>query len=178
VRGVGYIFSEFFFEYINIYCNILLSIEIISNIIINTIAMFLPYFVKYAIGYCNFYYQLGYGIIFYIYFFRRYKAKKKKITTFYGNSISNWILFNGVIFKNFLFKQPFVSYILTHLKIGKNSFKYAFSTKLRNKQITHQFFNRIFVFFKNSFLYIWTPIFKKSSYISFVNLLKRFNKRK
>jgi len=37
----------------------------------------LPYIIKTVIGYCHFYYQLGYGLVFYIYIYRRYRANKK-----------------------------------------------------------------------------------------------------
>ena len=87
---MGYIFTEFFFDTFKSYVYLSLVLHNLVFLFSDLIVNVLPYVVKYLIGYCNFYYQLGYGVIFYIYFFRRHKAKKlKNWNSFYNDSISN-----------------------------------------------------------------------------------------
>lgn len=75
---MDYIFTEVFFESFKIYINIILLIELCIQTILALLSDILPIIVKYLIGYCHFFYQLGYGLIFYIYLYRRHKAKKTK----------------------------------------------------------------------------------------------------
>lgn len=139
-----------------------------------------PYFVKYLIGYCHFYYQLGCGLIFYIYMFRRYKAKKtKNWKSFYGNSVSNWFLISVTFFKNSFFTKQFFLFIgqkiLLYIKIINIWLIIFFKDNINYKLFkthTNKYFNKRYIF---SF---WTPIFKKSSYINFYTFLNKFIKRK
>lgn len=138
----------------------------------------LSYFIKYLIGYCHFYNQLGWGLVFYIYFFRRYKAKKtNNNSTFYGNSILNWVELNFI----YLLRQTPPKNIIAFFKS-----KYSFVSAV------------IIFFFKNTYKgtinlfklaqwykalqkpsnVSWTPVFKKTSYINILTFLKRFTKRK
>jgi len=150
-----------------------------SNTLLDAVSTTTPYIVKYIIGYCHFYYQLGYGLIFYIYFFRRYKAKRaNNWKSFYGNSILNWFLLNISIFNKFLFNRNFIVYT-------KNTIVKAFQVSkfLLNQQITKNItLNKIsttLVMLNRKYkLNNWTPLFKRSSYIWFTTFLKRFTKRK
>jgi hypothetical protein len=73
--GVDYIFTEIMIEFINTPFKL---INIFFSALLSTLSITLPHIVKNFIGYCHFYYQLGYGLVFYIYLFRRYRAKKNK----------------------------------------------------------------------------------------------------
>lgn len=176
---VDYIFTEFFFDFFKFYISLVILFENIINFVFSLSNDILPRIVRALIGYCHFYYQLGYGLIFYIYFFRRYKAKKyNNWKTFYGNSFLNWAFFNLSIFNKFIFNRNFLIYLKTLLAKSyqimlfllnlKNNSTF-FSTKL--KYIIKYNFN------KNIYI-AWTPLFKRSSYILFLTALKRFNKRK
>lgn len=135
----------------------------------------LPYFVKYLIGYCHFYYQLGYGLIFYIYFYRRYKARKtKNWKTFYGNSVTNWFLFNTSIFIKFIFTKKFAVYVYTLFTLTKKSFVFLCSLSTSYLTTSKMKFKKLSKLINFKLNFIWTPIFKKTSYISILNSLKRF----
>jgi hypothetical protein len=174
---VDYIFTEFFFNFISLYINLNTYVEFVFFSIFQLLNYYLPIFIKSLIGYCHFYYQLGYGLIFYIYIYRRRKAKKtKNWRSFYGNSIPNWFYFNISIFNKFLFNRNFILYLKS--KITKHyTITLFWLNNLSNKDTI---LNKIKTLKKiNLFkLYSWTPLFKKSSYISFLTLLKRFTKRK
>lgn len=161
-------------SYISFY---LIIDEIMTAFWVN-VGLFLSLFVQKLIGYCHFFYQINYGFAFYIYFYRRYKAKKtKNWSTFYGNSVPNWLLLNVSIFNKLFFNRNFLLYVKT--KVAKTIKIVLFllhtetlrgvipKTTVRYKNAVSRYFN-----------VIWTPIFKKSSYISFVTFLKRFSKRK
>ena len=176
---MGYIFTEYFFDFFKIYVNISILLTNIVLLILTLIIYISPYIVKYIIGYCHFYYQLGYGLIFYIYIYRRYNSKKySDWSSFYGNSNSNWVLFNISVLNKFIFSINFITLIKTIitksyviLKFWANEFiiDTAMFTKL--KIVFNSNYNKIV-------LYNWTPLFKRTSYISFFSFLKRFSKRK
>lgn len=176
--SVGYIFTEAFFDIFKSYIHLNVLINSIISIILSVTKNVLPYLVKNLIGYCNFYYQLGYGIIFYIYIFRRYKSKKyNNWNSFYGASISNWVLFNTALFNKFIFSVNFNLYVKTILTRSAlivffwfdNFNKSAHVCKTRNVLNT---------FIQKNTNYIWTPLFKRTSYIAFFTFLRRFTKRK
>lgn len=174
---MGYIFTEYFFDFFSMYLNITIWV---NNVILFTLALIssvLPYAVKYVIGYCHFYYQLGYGLIFYIYIYRRRKAKKTNDwSSFYGESASNWVFFNISVFNKFVFSRAYVTlikqlFITTYLSAQfmlVQFFKKSISTRTKLINFVK----------KNLVLYNWTPLFKRTSYISFFTFLKRFSKRK
>lgn len=176
---MGYIFTEYFFDFFKIYVEINVVITNIFIIGLFFIKSILPYIVKYLIGYCHFYYQLGYGLIFYIYIYRRYKAKKtNNWNSFYGDSILNWVLFNVAIFNKFLFNRHFLVYLKTlivkswliiNFWVDEYLLKSVYVTKIK---YTRTLFKKKYNF------YNWTPLFKRTSYIAFFSFLKRFSKRK
>ena len=179
IYGVDYIFTEFMFTFLNIYVNLNSHLESAFNVLLVWLSHSLPVLVRYSIGYCHFYYQLGYGLVFYIYIYRRRKAKKKSNwQTFYGNSILNWALFNTSIFNKFVFNRNFVSYLKAKLTKTISIFSFWFSSNFKKNTNAVKFF-KLLSYYSNSInLQIWAPIFKRSSYISFLTLLKRFTKRK
>jgi len=176
---VDYIFTEFTVEIYKYYINLYAIMLTISYNITEVFSLILPFVVKSFIGYCHFYYQLGYGLVFYIYIFRRYKAKKNKNWKhFYGNSIINWLIFNFSIFNKFVLNKNYIIFIKTHLSSTIIIIKFLVD---RLESIT-VFYKKVKKLHKSIFLtsikYVWTPVFKKSSYISFLTFLKRFGKRK
>jgi hypothetical protein len=164
---------------LRLFTSVSIFFDNVFNFLLNALSVSLPYVIKYLIGYCHFYYQLGYGLIFYIYFFRRYRAKKvNNWKSFYGNSVLNWLLFNISIFNKFLFNRSFIIYIKTLIIKLIQVTQFA----IQNSLSTNTYFNRsshiLFIIYKKINLYSWTPIFKRSSYIWFTTFLKRFTKRK
>jgi hypothetical protein len=176
---VGYIFTEYFFDFFKAYISINILLTDIISVGLVLISSMLPYLVKYLIGYCHFYYQLGYGLIFYIYIYRRRKAKKlNNWNSFYGDSISNWILFNLAIFNKFIFNRNLIVLLKTiaiKSYLIVNFWIFAFLSKSVRVTKTVNLYNSV----KKQYLfYNWTPLFKRTSYISFLSFLKRFSKRK
>lgn len=158
-----------------------LSINIWLNNVISFTLVFissvLPYAVKYVIGYCHFYYQLGYGFIFYIYIYRRRKAKKSNNwSTFYGDSIANWVLFNISVFNKFLFSRMYITLIKQYIVKFFVTLNFVKTMQLQKSERNMTKFTNFVR--KNLILYNWTPLFKRTSYISFFTFLKRFSKRK
>jgi hypothetical protein len=176
---VDYIFTEYLVDILKTYTQINFLFENMLSFALTTISTTLPFVVKYLIGYCHFYYQLGYGLVFYIYFFRRYKAKKtKNWQTFYGNSILNWVIFNLSIFNKVVFTRNFLIYIksktLKSLQICVFLIKNMFNSSLMMSKLK----KIVWFGINKNYNHAWTPLFKRSSYISFTTFLKRFTKRK
>lgn len=139
----------------------------------------LPYIVKYLIGYCHFYYQLGYGLIFYIYFYRRHRAKKlNNWRSFYGNSITNWLLFNASVFNKYIFSRTYFIFFKASVTQAFTTIKFWLNNITISNISLRKFLLILKSFNTNYILYNWTPLFKRTSYISFSTFLKRFTKRK
>lgn len=177
--GVDYIFTESLSELILIYVNITNVVGIGFSKLLITIATILPHVVKSLIGYCHFYYQLGYGLVFYIYVYRRYKAKKtKNWQSFYGRSVLNWIIFNFLLFNKLIVNRNFLIFLKTlclrPIILIPIIITYADNLNLR----LARFFKLLKVVVFSTSNYTWTPLFKRSSYITFLTALKRFTKRK
>lgn len=75
---MGYIFTEYFFDIFKLYININYAITSGTTFCLIFLSDSLPFLAKYLVGYCNLYNQLGYGIICFVYLYRRHKAKKQK----------------------------------------------------------------------------------------------------
>jgi hypothetical protein len=174
--GVDYIFTEIMIEFINTPFKL---INIFFSALLSTLSITLPHIVKNFIGYCHFYYQLGYGLVFYIYLFRRYRAKKNKNwKTFYGNSFTNWVIFVFSIFNKFFTDRKLFIYIKDQITTTLNIIYFlVISAPLKNN--TFLKIKKLYKYLtKNSNSYTWTPLIKKSSYINFFTFLNRFTKRK
>lgn len=176
---MDYIFTELFFDFLKTYIDIIFIIEMIFSNFFIVISILIPSFIKAVIGYCHFYYQLGYGLIFYIYIYRRYRSKKNKNwSTFYGNSVINWISFNLSIFNTTILNRAFLIFIVSEIK-KVFIFLYFWFCLYTNNSKDFQKMKNIFLFLiKKTIVPTWTPLFKRSSYIAFVTVLKRFIKRK
>lgn len=160
------------FEYINLVF-IYYSIDLKKSVIYS-----LPFFIKYLIGYCNFYYQLGYGLIFYIYIFRKQRAKKKKTKSFYGNSFLNWLITTSNWVKTQLFSRSFLALVKNNVYL----YLEAINLKLvlnQNQNNTLTRLNKLRSVLFNQTLYVmWSPVFKRTSYINILSNLRRFFKKK
>ncbi len=176
---MDYIFTEFMFNFLNDYINVSNYVDSVFNTLLTSLSNSLPIIVRYSIGYCHFYYQLGYGLVFYIYIYRRRKAKKNNNwQTFYGNSILNWFLFNISIFNKFLFNRDFVAFLKAKLTKTFIVIFFWFNNSLKKNSILSKYIKIVAHVSSGLKLQTWTPIFKRSSYISFLTFLKRFTKRK
>lgn len=176
---MDYIFTEFFFNLLDNFISVSAHVNSAFEVVLTRLSEILPVLVRYSIGYCHFYYQLGYGLVFYIYLYRRRKAKKtNNWQSFYGNSILNWVIFNFSIFNKFIFNRNFIIYLKAKLTKTLAVVVFWLNNNQQQKNITTKTYNTLSVLFNTIKLQQWTPIFKRSSYISFVTLLKRFTKRK
>lgn len=176
---MDYIFTEFFFNFLNNFVSVETYVNSMFESFLIQLSDTLPVLVRYTIGYCHFYYQLGYGFVFYIYLYRRRKAKKNNNwQTFYGNSILNWAIFNFSIFNKFIFNRNFIVYLKAKVTKAFAVLVFWFKSSTTNNLFLTKLYNLSILFFKKMTLQQWTPIFKRTSYISFMTLLKRFTKRK
>lgn len=176
---MGYIFTEYFYDFFKFYLDVNNALTTLIVAVLNYLSKTLPYLITYLIGYCHFYYQLGYGVLVVFYFYRRRQVKKaKNWNAFYKNSISNWVLFNISLFNKFIFNRNFIIYAWTILK--KNALIIIFW--FQNYNINSVFLTKLKITImycvNNVIMYSWTPLFKRTSYISFSTFLKRFIKRK
>lgn len=165
--------------YLQVEYNLYILLNLIFEPIRSTCSHYLPLLIKMLIGYCHFFYQLGYGLVFYIYIYRRSKAKRSKNwSTFYGNSILNWFFLIISIFNKVIVGKNFLIHLKTKIYSTKKILQFVIISKFY-KNIT---IKKTIFFLKNLntvFLFkIWTPLFKRSSYIAFLVFLKRFTKRK
>jgi hypothetical protein len=176
---VDYIFTEFFFNLLNTFISVNAHISSVFEAVLFWLSDFLPLLVKYTIGYCHFYYQLGYGLVVYIYLYRRRKAKKSNNwQSFYGNSTLNWVVFNLSIFNKFVFNRNFIIYLKAKLTKTLTVALFWLKNGYQYNTTIVKTFNVLNLLVKSSKLQQWTPLFKRTSYISFMTVLKRFTKRK
>lgn len=176
---MDYIFTESFLDIIKFYTSVNIIVDNVFSSLLSVLGEIAPYFIRYTVGYCPFFYQISYGVAVYIYIYRRYRAKKlNNWKSFYGNSISNWLIFNLSIFNKFVFNRNFIIYVKNTLVktiqvikfLTTNYVIYSININKINALITHCR--------KQYLLFNWTPLFKRSSYIWFTTFLKRFTKRK
>ncbi len=176
---MAYIYTEFTFEVLQYYLNLNNIVDKAFTYLYTILNSILPGLVKAVIGYCHFYYQLGYGLVFYIYFFRRHRSKKNKNwKSFYGNSVSNWVLFTLSIFNKVLTQKTIFSFLNNQLLSTSLVIKFLFGCLTNNNHFFFKIRKLCSYVIANIVKYIWTPLFKRSSYISFLSIIKRFNKRK
>lgn len=177
--GVDYIFTEYFFNLLDNFIVVDAYLNTTFNSILTRLSEILPFLVKYSIGYCHFYYQLGYGLVFYIYIYRRRKARKtNNWQSFYGNSILNWILFNISIFNKFVFNRNFAIYLKSKITKTFAVIFFWVNNVKKNGNVFSKISNLYSIIKQNVKLHKWTPLFKRTSYISFTTFLRRFTKRK
>ena len=176
---MGYIFTEYFFGVFKVYVSIDALLTNYLKVSLALVSSILPYIVKYSIGYCHFYYQLGYGLVVYIYIYRRRVAKKASNSdSFYGDSMINWILFNLSVFNKLIFNRDFVMYIKTLIMKSYLILNFWIGGSLLNGSNVIKLKHFCRSIKKQNFLHNWTPLFKRTSYIAFFSFLKRFSKRK
>lgn len=176
---MDYIFTDLTRDVIFIYLDFQFSVDCVMLKVLNYISQTVPTITKNLIGYCHFYYQLGYGLIFYIYIYRRYRAKKtKNWRSFYGNSISNWAFFNLSVFNKFMFNRNFIIYLKIKIFKSTKLLLLSLATTGQTSEIFYKFKSILQFYSRYIILHAWTPLFKRSSYIYFVSFVKRFIKKK
>ncbi len=158
--------------------NFFSHLESIFSQVGNIILKPLPYIVRYLIGYCHFYYQLGYGLVFYIYIYRRRMYKKKQLKSFYGNSVPNWILFNVSVFNKLFSSKGFWLFLKNQVSITITIIEFLILLFARRNHTLNRHHKNILFIYKKYARFSWTPVFKRTSYISVLNLLKRFRQKK